>query len=172
MADWWSKVSDDSLAQGDLLNDCPIPLFQGISPGGEDVYDVDVQPTRTIVVSQSCDLENNKLRFVAMCPTHTLREFASVNEGFGKAEAWERVRQGRSFSLHMIASPYGPDDNQQSLVVDFGHIVSLPVEAVKDHARKLDERFRLESPFLEHFSQAFARFFMRVGLPSQIARFK
>jgi hypothetical protein len=27
------------------------------------------------------------------------------------------------------------------------------------------------SPYLEHFSQAFARFFMRVGLPSTIPGF-
>jgi len=29
----------------------------------------------------------------------------------------------------------------------------------------------LRSPYLEHFSQAFARFFMRVGLPTAIPPF-
>ena len=33
-------------------------------------------------------------------------------------------------------------------------------------------RWRLQSPFREHFSQAFARFFMRVGLPAAIPPFK
>jgi hypothetical protein len=32
--------------------------------------------------------------------------------------------------------------------------------------------WRLQSPYLEHFSQAFARFFMRVGLPSAVPPFK
>lgn len=32
-------------------------------------------------------------------------------------------------------------------------------------------RWRLRSPFLEHFSQAFALFFMRVGLPFGIPKY-
>jgi hypothetical protein len=56
--------------------------------------------------------------------------------------------------------------------VDFGHIVSLPLDYLADHAESLGNRWRLRSPFLEHFSQAFARFFMRVGLPSDIPPFK
>ncbi|MEZ2279409.1 MAG: hypothetical protein ACBR12_21120, partial [Microcoleus sp.] len=35
----------------------------------------------------------------------------------------------------------------------------------------LNDRWRLKSPYLEHFSQAFARLFMRVGLPSAIPPF-
>ncbi|MFO0177729.1 MAG: hypothetical protein ACK55P_11070, partial [Planctomyces sp.] len=61
--------------------------------------------------------------------------------------------------------------NKHSFVVDFGHIVSLPIDYLEDHAASLGVRWRLGSPFLEHYSQAFARFFMRVGLPSGIAQF-
>ena len=71
----------------------------------------------------------------------------------------------------MIASPEYPEINTQSMVVDFGHIVSLPIDYLEDHAAAIGDRWRLESPFLEHYSQAFARFFMRVGLPSGIAQF-
>lgn len=59
-----------------------------------------------------------------------------------------------------------------SLVVDFREIYSLPLAYLKLHAKALDQRWRLNSPFLEHFSQAFARFFMRVGLPSSIQKFE
>jgi len=41
-----------------------------------------------------------------------------------------------------------------------------------DHAEALENRPRLLSPYVEHFSQSFARFFMRVGLPSQIPAYK
>ena len=58
------------------------------------------------------------------------------------------------------------------LVVDFREIFSLPIDYLKDHAVRLGPRWRLKSPFLEHFSQAFARFFMRVGLPSSIPEFR
>lgn len=59
----------------------------------------------------------------------------------------------------------------RSLVVDFGNIVSLLIDYLEDHAAGMGDRWRLGSPFLEHYSQAFARFFMRVGLPSGIAQF-
>ena len=45
-------------------------------------------------------------------------------------------------------------------------------ELLSEHALSLGNRWRLLSPFLEHFSQAFAPFFMRVGLPAAIAPFK
>jgi hypothetical protein len=48
----------------------------------------------------------------------------------------------------------------------------VPYAYLTQHAESLGLRWRLESPFLEHFSQAFARFFMRVGLPSAIAPFR
>jgi hypothetical protein len=74
--------------------------------------------------------------------------------------------------LHLLASPEHPQDNRDSLVVDFGQIVSLPIDYLTRHAESLKRRWRLNSPFLEHFSQSFARFFMRVGLPAGIAPFK
>ena len=82
------------------------------------------------------------------------------------------MRKGRIEGLHLLASVEQPDNNRRALVVDFGHIVSIPFPYLARHADSLGERWRLDSPFLEHFSQAFARFFMRVGLPAAIAPFK
>ena len=123
-------------------------------------------------MTQSCDLENNKAAYVALCPIYRLDEFELTNRSFAKKGAWESVRKGRFEALHLVASPEKPNENRESLVVDFGQIVSLPIEYVSDHAESLEHRWRLNPPFLEHFSQAFARFFMRVGLPSAIAPFK
>jgi hypothetical protein len=39
-------------------------------------------------------------------------------------------------------------------------------------AARIGPRWRLLSPFLEHFSQAFARFLIRVGLPWIIPEFR
>ena len=172
-ASWWTQVQGSQLAQGDLLPDCRLPIFSDPTPTEDDSpREVDVQIQRLIVVTQSCDLDNNKVDFVALCPIHTLEEFARVNSRFRRPGDWESVRRGRSHSLHMLASYSDPGNNLESLVVDFGHIVSLPIVYLKRHALLQDSRWRLTSPFLEHFSQAFARFFMRVGLPSDIPPFK
>jgi hypothetical protein len=60
---------------------------------------------------------------------------------------------------------------RSSARLSFREIFSLPHEYLADHAKRLGPRWRLKPPFLEHFSQAFARFFMRVGLPSTIPEF-
>lgn len=170
---WWQSVNGPDLAQGDLLPDCLVPVIVTPHPmfHEDDSQEVDVLTQRLIIVTQSCDLENKKVQFVALCPIHTLDEFAERNLQFSKSKNWEGVRKGQVQHLHMMASPEFPEINTKSLVVDFGHIVSLPIEYLDNHAVSLGQRWRLSSPFLEHYSQAFARFFMRVGLPSGIAQF-
>ena len=170
---WWQSVSGRNLAQGDLLPDCLLPVFVAptANQSADDLQEVSVLTQRLIVVTQSCDLENNKVQFVALCPIHSLEEFAGLNHHFQKSKNWETVRKGQMQGLHMVASPESPKTNTQSLVVDFGHIVSLPINYLENHAASIGKRWRLSSPFLEHYSQAFARFFMHVGLPSGIAQF-
>jgi hypothetical protein len=56
-------------------------------------------------------------------------------------------------------------------VVDFHIIYTVPrdfLESLLQHRGK--PRLRLVSPYREHVSQAFARFFMRVGLPAALAK--
>lgn len=146
---WWQSVNGSALAQGDLLPNCLLPVF--VAPQAtEDAQDIDVLTQRLIIVTQSCDLENKKVQFVAICPVHTLVEFAVQNPHFQKAKNWESVRKGPVQAIHMMASPDFPETNTQSLVVDFGHIVSLPIDYLEDHAASLGNRWRLGSPFLEH----------------------
>lgn len=169
---WWSVVNGPSLAQGDILPGCLLPVLLEEPLPSDTPYEQDVLSARLIVVSQSCDLENNKLVFVALCPVQTISEFQSQNPEFASKAKWEEVRKGRRDALHLLASPESPDSNMAAYVVNFGHIVSLPLAYLTEHANALGERWRLKSPYLEHFSQAFARFFMRVGLPSSITPYK
>jgi len=56
-------------------------------------------------------------------------------------------------------------------LVDFHEIFTVPrafLESLIKQRGKI--RFRLLPPYREHLSQAFARFFMRVGLPIPIEK--
>lgn len=67
---WWRQVSGSQLAQGDLLPDCLLPVFTGNSD--DEAVEEFLERARLIVVTQSCDLENDKpsrASNVAMCPT-------------------------------------------------------------------------------------------------------
>ena len=60
--------------------------------------------------------------------------------------------------------------SQELRVVEFHRLHSLPIDYLRQRAiRSL--RLRLMPPYREHLSQAFARYFMRVGLPLDIPAF-
>lgn len=168
----WLNVSGCTLRQGDLIQDCLVPSFEpDYGTCEHQTYNVPVESYDCIIITQSCDLENNKAPLVALCPIYALNIWEQQDEFFKKKGSWEKVRQGRIEGLHMISSPSRPEDNKESLVANFREIYSLPVGYLSNQADGAKSRWRLNSPYLEHFSQAFARFFMRVGLRSAIPKF-
>lgn len=172
MESFWIEVAGDRLAQGDYLPNCPVPVFPNDYGQSADASSVGVRSCDLIVVTQSCDLENDKVSLVAMCPIFTVVQLKAIDEKYGRADRLEEIRRGKWEALHMLSSPVLPADNWDVRVVDFREIHSLPVPFLGHHASKVGNPWRLKSPYLEHFSQAFARFFMRVGLPSSIRSFK
>lgn len=168
---FWDEVDEPILRQGDYLLRCLVPVF-GPNFGDSEIQEVQVNEFDLIIVTQSCDLENKKVRLVAMIPIYPISEFEKINPAFAKKGRWNEVLKGRVEGLHLLASPTDPANNREALVVDFREIYSLPYDYLVKHATELGLRWRLKSPFLEHFSQTFARFFMRVGLPSTIPDFK
>ena len=171
---YWEKPSSSNLRQGDFIFNCPVPVFAEQFPQrvGEINIGVNIDFYDLIIVTQSCDLEQNKVRLVAMCPIYLLGNYEQINPAFSKKGRWEEVRKGRIEGLYLLSSFENPENNRECLVVDFREIYSLPFEFLTKHADTLENRWRLKPPYLEHFSQAFARFFMRVGLPSNIPPFK
>lgn len=176
MESFWVQVKENSLRQGDYIPECNVPLCT--FPSGSDqssgnlVWDVEMKVKDLIVLTQSCDLENKKAQFVALCPIYSVSDFESANPSFAQKGRWNEVRRGRVEGLYLLASPQNPLDSWSALVVDFREIHSLPIEYLTAHVTEIGDRWRLKSPYLEHFSQGFARFFMRVGLPSSIPEFK
>jgi hypothetical protein len=169
---WWTKITGPKLQQGDYLAKCLVPVLPGdFNPKSGVEIDLNLQERDLVVFTQSCDLEQSKAKFVALCPVYTLPQIEEANPKFKSGTEKEQIRRGRYEGLHMIAGFTGPQENKATLVVDFRELFSLPVSYLSAHADSLGERYRLQSPYLEHLAQSFARFFMRVGLPSGITPF-
>ncbi len=168
MATFWQPATGPQLAQGDLLPDCLVPIIPATFGPQSRTTDLTIHTVDLVTVTQTCDLARAASGLVALCPIHSLAAFEAVNPAFAKKGAWEEVRKGRREGLHLLASPTDPANGRAALLVDFREIYSLPVEYLSRHAAALGPRWRLDPPYLEHFSQAFARFFMRVGLPSAV----
>lgn len=178
MTNPWETVSGAALQQGDWLIGCPVPVFgaeyASVKSGEQGL--VDLAPTDVVVVTQSCDLAvrangRPKARLVAVCPIYSMESWVGANAAFRDANLREKARRGEIEGVHLMASPVDPGNNEKAFVAYFREIYSLPYPFIAAHATEFPERWRLRSPYLEHFSQAFARFFMRVGLPSDIPSF-
>ncbi|MBI4488114.1 MAG: hypothetical protein HY694_03430 [Deltaproteobacteria bacterium] len=169
MASYWERAEGSTLRQGDYLPDCYLPVFgPDITPGKTEQIPVGL--SNLIILTQSCDLENKNLTHVALSPIYSVEEFTKENPQY-KADKLNLIRAGRIEGLHLLASQTEPEKPRKALIVDFRQVYSLPYEYLTTRAAAIGSRWRLCSPFLEHFSQAFARFYMRVGLPSQIPKF-
>ena len=72
-------------------------------------------------------------------------------------------------ALHLIEKCDAKAFSFEKQVVDFRAIYTLPKDFVLAFAKTQKVRTRLLSPYKEHLSQAFARYFMRVGLPRPLS---
>lgn len=176
---WYETLENSSeIQQGDFIPQCPIiipPTNLIVDPKEGEIQlseELTVQTLNAIVVSQSCDLQHNKVDIVLVCPYYTLAEFFSgrpENErsGSGRRNALKTLRQGHYPAYHLLNK--GPDNGIPDFcVTDFKNVYGVNFEFLRTFVGQLPSRVRLLPPYREHLSQAFARFFMRVGLPNDI----
>jgi hypothetical protein len=169
---WYAVVTREAgLEQGDFILKCPIL---------EPIHDVQEKTTKAnfteydvVIMSQSCDLQNGKLSLVLVCPFWSMEAIEQNNPWLKSRKGKERLRMGNQPNYHLLNKPSVKDmviDND-FLVVDFRSVFSVPYNYLVDHVNNTQRRLRLLSPYKEHLSQSFARFFMRVGLPIDIDPF-
>jgi hypothetical protein len=133
---FWAEINETALRQGDYVPQCLVPTFApdlaalGTHEVTADEYDL-------ILLTQSCDLEQGKVRLVATCPIFPIIEFEAVNPAFTKKGRWNEVLKGRVEGLHLLAALADPANNRDALVVDFREIYSLPFDYLPIDTRRL-----------------------------------
>ena len=170
--EWYEIISNsNNLSQCDFINDCPIiKPPKVIDLDAEN--DIQIDLINSIVMSQSCDLENNKIEIILVCPYFPLRYFIDNLPEDQKskkaiAKAIDNLKKGNQPGYHLLNKSIEKKLDDY-IVVDFRNVYGVHIENLKIIAEKIPERLRLLPPYREHLSQAFARYFMRVGLPQDI----
>jgi hypothetical protein len=172
---WYEEIcNSDNIAQGDIITNCPIPipnqeLFLALLDDKESFQaSVDIKCADVIILSQACDVENNKVDSIVVCPVWSLKRLIATNSYYNSSKARESLRQGKEPSYHLLNEYKSPAIENEFVVADFHRIYSIPKSYLIRIAEKINRRLRLLPPYREHLSQAFARYFMRVGLPTDI----
>jgi hypothetical protein len=186
---WYKPVPyDEPVEQGDIILKCPVPIikekeeFPFFKLGGG-IYDV-------IVMTQACDLVNDKVEDVTLCALMPLSEVIEglmlkdlndeVKKNFNynsltgsqrkkKNSIIQKLKSGSYLDFHVINEfndPQKPLLKMDYMVVLLRQTYTLPKKALgKILIQKREERIRLLPPYREHVAQSFARNFFRIGLP-------
>lgn len=178
MADypWYEVVQGDSIEQGDILRRCavfspPDQLVLSDNSEEESIAEFEWVERDLTVVSQTCDLVKGreKVSDVLFC---AIWSRAEVSGHLATLQGLEDARRGNLPSYHLLAPCELPGFESDVAVVDFRRVYSLPLSYIRGFVAGVGERIRLLPPYREHLAQAFARFFMRVGLPVDIPPFR
>lgn len=169
----WYTIVDASqdILQGDFVLGCPL-----ISPpkviSKERSVPAEVIEYDVIVMSQSCDLVEKKVDLVLVCPFWSIIKLEEMSDFWRSHNGKEALRKGNVPGLHLLNKCDLPQFQNDYSIVDFRRVFSIPFEFLREFVNSMGPRRRLLPPYREHLSQAFARFFMRVGLPIDIPPFK
>lgn len=172
---WFGIVGgNDDIEQGDIFRNCPLFFPKSVhldDPQSRDQFEWEKRDV--IVMTQSCDLvrgrgnDNDKevLLCVLLKPSELGVSRLVTKDGLNE------IRSGRRPAFHLLNAIGEPGYESEVSIVSFQHIRCLPLPFVRQRAQH-HLHPRLLPPYREHLSQAFARYFMRVGLPVDIPPFR
>lgn len=169
---WFDLVTGDDIQQGDIFE--RIEVFQIVDDEADEVSEETfflAKERDVIVMSQSCDIDKDhpKISEVLLCPVWYRSE---IMDGYlATHKGMEDARRGNCPRYHVLNECETLGMDREIRVVVFSPVYTLPLAHLQMKAKELGSRIRLLPPYREHLSQAFARFFMRVGLPSDIPPF-
>lgn len=189
MTEWYeSRAATDALSQGDLVFSCPVVGWarDAVAPIGDAAGALTVlrqdYVADVVVITQACDLQHDHVSEVVVCEHISVCDFyglwkeKSIASGQSPTEkAWQRhldnIRRGFIWN-HVLLNTQNSDGVQiEHRIVDFSLVRSLPLTFLRSFVAIAScRRVLLKPPYREHLSQSFARYFMRVGLPTSVSQ--
>jgi len=91
---WYASAGGSTFEHGDTLFDCPYVHINATGEAVQSRYHV-------IILSHSCDLANDKLEVVQVCPLWTLRRLADKVPYLRARKGKEDLRRGNLSGYHL-----------------------------------------------------------------------
>jgi hypothetical protein len=163
----YEQPAASELSQGDILDGCPILVWNLAPPP----LDLDVPPEvriiRVVVLTQACDLAQAKTTRVVVAPVHAAAELVARN--ILKASAIrDQVRRGLVFGWYFLPAALAPILLEES-IADLRELHTIDrniLEYLIDAGKRV---CRVQTPWREHLAQHFGTTYTRIALPEQYA---
>ena len=167
---WYDFVEGDDLEQGDIIEGCPVAVATETETA-DGRWKLQWEERDLVVLSQSCDLVKGREKVSEVLMAAVWKQ-SELSGHLATPKGLEDARRGNLPGVHLLASSDFAGTASEILVVDFRRVSALPLAFLRKRVLTQQRRLRLLPPYREHLSQAFARFFMRVGLPVDIPAFR
>lgn len=172
---WYELVQNcEEITQGDIIKGCPVPMLSNFNENDtSQMIKAEIEIIDGIILTQACDIANKKVDNIILCAITSKDDFEKqlLEEGNTPKKIknhLEGIIKGQQNAYHIINQYKTEEFTQDYYIINFKDIFSVPIELAKQIAVENGKRLRLCPPYREHLSQAFARYFMRVGLPINI----
>lgn len=153
---------EQPLDQGDIIDGCPILQVAQFDPQHPDSPKVACALSRVVVLTQTCDLANQKTQRVTVAIVHGAQRL--VDENIVKAsDIRGPIRAGRVYGWYFL-----PADSQlgmEEAVVDLRQLYTVPLEVLKTLCELGRRKARIQPLYREHLAKHFADTYSRIGLP-------
>jgi hypothetical protein len=187
---WYEIVGPNiPLTQGDIIFECPLLAWKDNTLKLEGAAETEVLKSAAngiqadvVVMTQACDLEHEKVENVILCPHVSLNDYRGIwDDNMQKTnqtpteKAWRHhcndICDGFMWHFTMLNDCQTDGSSIGIRIVFFNEVFTIPRSFLESLIKQRGHsRFRLLPPYREHLSQAFARFFMRVGLPIPVEK--
>ncbi len=172
---WFELIdSTNEITQGDIIKDCPVPILnECMRENKNQILEAEIETVDGIIMTQACDIANNKVDNIVLCSITSKEDFEYQMTMVGKTPKEikrniESIIKGQQNAYHIINQYKTEKFSQDYYIINFKDVFCIPIGLAKSIAQSNGKRLRLCPPYREHLSQAFARYFMRVGLPINI----
>lgn len=174
--EWYEVTNGATLRQCDIIMGCPVIRLDGFVEWPAESLDVTADTYDSIVLTQSCDLENSKVEDVLLAQVIAWPELVRQESGSGntivKARAFRKALVDGNIPGQSLLHKHEDEPRLEWSIVSFNRLYTVQKDFLAQFASKSGHRLRLRSPYREHVAQAFARFIMRVGLPNNARSFE
>jgi hypothetical protein len=153
---------EGAIDQGDLIDGCPaqdlattptdLPVPSGVA----------YEYRRVIVLTQTCDLANQKTTVVNVAEVFGAQQLVDAKL-LKAADVKGPLRAGRIWGMYFL--PASIDHGLEEMVVDFRRLHTVRLDLLLGLCRGGGRRGRVVTPYREHLAKHFADTFSRIGLP-------
>jgi hypothetical protein len=151
------------LSQGDILDDCPLVFWEDQTRQVDEDDEPVSQRARVIILTQACDLANEKTARVVVARTQAAADLVRTGRVKEKVIR-DHVRKGQVYGWYFLPADLTRSGFPESLV-DLRDLHTVPLALLEGLQASGKHVGRLMTPYREHLAQHFSVTYSRIGLP-------